>query len=242
MAETVIMVLPTFNEAGAIAELMERIYAQPFAEQGYSPGIVVVDDNSPDGTAQEVRNFGLRYPGVHLTVNPVRRGRGSSGSQGLAEALRLEADYIIEMDADGSHPPEYILPLLRALESADVVIGSRYLESGCNLRRSRMRNAVSRLARGYINLCLGSALSDPASGYRGYTRSALERIQPQRLTARDPFIVTEILARALDRKLRLKEIPITFQERHSGRSKLKLTMLLAYLWRAAALRFKLKRS
>jgi dolichol-phosphate mannosyltransferase len=238
MAEIVLIVLPTYNEAGNIKALLKQIYEQPYKAAGYELGVIVVDDNSPDGTAGIVKALQPLYPNLTLLVNAVRRGRGISGIQGFQEALRRGADYIMEMDADGSHPPSFILPLLQELKQADIVIGSRYLRGSKNLRRSRLRNLMSRLARVYLNFCLSSRLSDPASGYRAFTRQALERIQPKNLQARDPFIVTEILGQALKLKLKIQEVPIIFAEREEGRSKLSLSILLSYLWRAAKLKFK----
>jgi dolichol-phosphate mannosyltransferase len=229
----IVVMVPTYNEVENIDSVVTRLLALPV------PGleVLVVDDSSPDGTGEAVR---LRAGGenrLHLLSRPGPRGRGRAGKEGFAWALDHAADYIVEMDADGSHDPADLPRLLAGLKDADVCVGSRYLPGGRAEGRGPGREWISALARGYLRLVLGLRVSDPTSGYRAFTRRALEVMDPEGLTAPDPFIVTEVLYRCLRRGLKIREIPIVFRDREKGASKLKSAILFKYLLRAIQLRW-----
>ncbi|MCL5035491.1 MAG: polyprenol monophosphomannose synthase [Chloroflexi bacterium] len=224
-------VLPTYNEAENIADLLKEILAL-----GPEYHAIVVDDNSPDGTADLARK--IDDPRVTVIKNPIRTGRGASGTQGMKAALEAGADIVIEMDADFSHEPSSIPCLVEALKDADIIIGSRYVEGGGIEGRSAIRDMASDLARKYLQFMLGTSIQDPQSGFRAFKKEALEKIELDNLKARDPFVVTESLFYARKRGLKIAEAPIIFKERRAGASKISTVMLVKYLGKVFLLRIK----
>lgn len=217
--------IPTYNEAGNIREVASEIRALPLDIE-----VLVVDDNSPDGTPALVQEMGKQDPKVHLLLRTERRGRGWAGIDGFRTALEMGADCVVEMDGDHSHDPRFIPAFAAAMKDADIVIGSRYVPGGKDEKRSLLRRSISAFARNYLSFVLGVRICDPTSGFRMFSRAALEKIVPH-LKARDPFIVTEVLYYARRLGLRVVEVPIEFQPRGTGESKLQATTLLKYLVR-----------
>jgi dolichol-phosphate mannosyltransferase len=231
MKKTVV-IIPTYNEAENIVPVLSTILSH-----SHDLEAVVVDDNSPDGTAEAVRRLSLRDPRVHLLLRIGRRGRGLAGREGFLWALDHGAGYIVEMDGDGSHNPADIPRFIAAGEAgAAVVIGSRFLPGGGAVGRGGLRDSISCLARSYLRLVLGIRITDPTSGYRLFSREALQAIAPATRKAVDPFTVTEVLYRCHRRELPIVEIPIVFRDREKGKSKLKAAILLAYFFRVLVLR------
>ncbi len=231
--KTVVMI-PTYNEAENIGPLIDELLQLPIGEIE----ILVVDDDSPDGTGRIVAARGEEDRRVQLLSRKEGRGRGLAGREGFLRALAAAAERIVEMDGDGSHDPEDLPRLLEPVGrgEADVVIGSRFVPGGGVTGREWFRDLVSSLARRYLRLVLGVAVHDPTSGYRVFSRRALEAIEPETLRAADPFIVAEVLYRARIKGLRIVEVPIVFQPRRGGVSKLRPRTLAAYLYRAWTLR------
>ena len=230
-SDEIAVVIPTYNERGNIVPLIGDLLALPLNIR-----VLVVDDDSPDGTAAAVRDAFSGRDAVSVYVRKEKRGRGWAGRFGFLEALRLGSGVIGEMDADFSHHPKFIPSMVRALDQADAVIGSRYTGGGDVERRSRSRKAVTMGARAYLKALLGIKVSDPTSGFRFFRREALAAIAPV-LQAEDPFIVTEVLYRLTRNRARIVEVPIVFYERRAGESKLKAGTLLKYLWRVLELRW-----
>ena len=228
-----IVFIPTYNEADNIIPLMEEVL-----KQDDNLEVLVGDDNSPDGTWKLVREEEKRNHRVHLLLRRKNRGRGLAGLEGFRRALEMGADRVIEMDADFSHDPRCIPALLRASDEADLVIGSRYVAGGKDAERGIARRFVSACARRYLSWLLGLGVKDPASGYRCFRGEALRLVMGEALTARDPFIVTEILYHCRRKGIKIVEVPITFHERRAGKSKLGALTLLRYLFSALKLRFK----
>ncbi|MFH1037091.1 MAG: polyprenol monophosphomannose synthase [PVC group bacterium] len=230
-----VVIIPTYNEAGNIAPVVSGLL--DLKETGVE--ILVVDDDSPDGTSGIVARLAERAPRVHLLSRSDRRGRGRAGQAGFLWALDHGADCIGEMDGDGSHDPASLPRLLEPIRQnrADVVIGSRFIAGGAVEGRQWFRDRISGLARAYIGWVLGIPVNDPTSGYRLFTREALESIDPRSLTAPDPFIVTEVLYRCYRKGLRVTEVPIIFRQRKLGVSKLNSRVLTAYLFRVWKLKY-----
>lgn len=228
---SVVAMIPTYNESGNIAQLIRELLALPLDMK-----VLVVDDLSPDGTYAIVQDIMKAEPRVQLLLRRENRGRGWAGIDGFKQALAMGAKYIVEMDADFSHPPRFIPAMLERAQSADIVIGSRYVAGGRDEHRSALRRIISALARRYLSLMLGVSLADPTSGFRLFRRAALEQIVPF-LSARDPFIVTEVIYHARTQHLSLAEVPIEFMERRAGTSKLDSSVLFKYLFRVIKLRF-----
>ncbi len=228
----IIVTIPTYNERDNIAILVRKILDLKI------PGvsILVIDDNSPDGTAEAVRRLAKKDKSVRLLLRTGPRGRGAAGRDGFLAALKEGADFIIEMDADLSHDPKYIPRLLEELRHADMVLGSRLVAGGEDTRKSFFRRLITKLANVYIKLILGIRVKDCNSGFRGYTRKALAAIDPGKIFSQGPAIVQEVLYRAHLRGLHIKEIPITFKERELGTSKLGIPQL----WKGYMVVLKLK--
>ncbi len=231
--KTIVMV-PTYNERANITELVKLLHKS--VPQAH---VLVVDDSSPDGTFQEVRKLAKKGKNLHLLLRDRSvKGRGWAGRDGFVKALRMGAGAVVEMDADLSHQPRFIPSLLAPLAAgkADVVIGSRYIPGGKDMDRPLHRQWTSNFARYYLKFVLGLKVKDPTSGFRAFSRRALEKIKVGTLTARDPFTVSEILYRCYRAHMRVMEVPIEFIDRTRGESKLGLTTLLKYLGRALWLR------
>jgi dolichol-phosphate mannosyltransferase len=214
------IVLPTYNEAQNVDGILTELH-------GLFPdaALVVVDDNSPDGTAKIVEGLKQNIPGVVLVVRQNERGRGTAGKAGFQEALALGARVIAEMDADGSHSPSDLPLLVKALDSCDVAVGSRYTREGGDFRGSWVRRSLSWASIRFVRAILGVPVRDPNSGFRAFKREVLEGISPETLTAKGPEIVHEVLMRAYRQGFRIKEVPIHFHDRQAGTSKLTLGQL-----------------
>lgn len=231
--KTVIMI-PTYNEAGSIEPMIDELLGLSLEEME----ILVVDDDSPDGTGEIVARLADRDRRVKLLTRTGTPGRGRAGREGFLRALTDGAELIVEMDGDGSHDPADLPRLLAPVRrgEAEVVIGSRFVAGGGVEGRERFRDLLSTMARGYLRLVLGIRTQDPTSGYRVFNRRALEAIDPGSLTATDPFIVAQVLYRCGKKELSITEVPITFKARRSGTSKLRPRTLIAYLFRVWRLR------
>ncbi|MDI6756996.1 MAG: polyprenol monophosphomannose synthase [Endomicrobiia bacterium] len=220
--KTVVMI-PTYNERENIAALVNGLLKVPAVSD-----ILVVDDDSPDGTWRVVEEIASKEPRVRIIRRLEKRGRGWAGADGFRAALDMGAERVVEMDGDGSHSPEFVGHLASALDDADVAIGSRYVSGGRDIERTILRKAVSAFARRYLAAVLGLSVSDPTSGFRAFRRDALEKIVGY-LKADDPFIVTEVLYYAKKYSMRIKDVPISFLDRLGGKSKLKPSTLAKYL-------------
>ncbi len=223
--------IPTYNERENIGDLIQGILNLRIPNLH----IVVVDDNSPDGTSEVVRKFSDN-PEVELLLRTTRRGRGSAGIAGLKYALEHGADYVLEMDADFSHHPRYIPHLLDAIKDADMVIGSRYIEGGRDINRGVIRRLVTFLAGVYVRILLKLKIRDVSSGYRCFKRKVLESIGLDSMISTGPSIVSEVFYRAHLKGFSIKEIPIKFEDRTHGETKLNYKILIKTL--LMVLRFK----
>jgi dolichol-phosphate mannosyltransferase len=221
----VVCTLPTYNEAGNILPLCRELLA-------LGPGfhVVVIDDNSPDGTWKLVREAEGSDPRLHLLHRTRDKGRGNAGREGFVEALRLGARVVVEMDADFSHQPRYIPALIRRLNSTPpvgLVLGSRAVEGGSDADRGWTRRTITKLANFYIRVLLGVRVKDCNSGFRCWKRETLEAIDVGRAFSPGPAIVQELLFKTARAKIGIAEVPIDFANRLHGESTLTLRTLLA---------------
>lgn len=221
------VVVPTFNERENVAALVEELFGPGLPRLD----VIVVDDRSPDGTADVVDALRARHPRLFLLRREGVPGRGLAGRDGFLFALESGADVVVEMDGDFSHQPRHVPELLRALEDADVAVGSRFVSGGSDRDRPLWRRGLTGAANLYARTLLGLPIVDVNSGFRAYRREALTRIDPRTLRSVGPSIVHETLFRAARRGLRVKEVPIEFVDRRRGESKLTLLRLAAgYFW------------
>jgi dolichol-phosphate mannosyltransferase len=216
-----VVVIPTYNEAENLERLVDELRRVAPAAH-----LLVVDDRSPDGTGEIAERLAGTDPHVRVLHRDGPKGRGLAGRDGFLTALAMGADAVLEMDADFSHDPALVPRFLEALSAgADVVLGSRFVPGGSDLDRPWLRRAITRLANTYIRVVLGVPIGDCNSGYRAFTRRALEAIRPATLTSRGPSIVQEVLFRAHRAGARIVEIPLVFVDRRRGGSKLSLRLL-----------------
>lgn len=224
------VVVPTFNERPNIDGLISAILAL-----GDAYRLVVVDDNSPDGTGAAARDWATRFPGrVSVLERAGKSGIGSAYRAGFAVALTSGADVIAQMDADFSHDPAALPSLVRRTASADVVLGSRYVEGGGSEGWPWHRRALSRAGGVYARIVLGVPIRDLTGGFKAYRRSALARIAPERLTSDGYVFQIETTYRAIQAGLNVVEVPIIFTDRVAGRSKLSRRIVLEamiVIWR-----------
>ncbi len=223
------VVIPTYNEQENIIPLVQKILRiVPDCR------ILVVDDSSPDGTAALVNELARTEDRVSCILQQ-RRGRGPAEVEGIRFFMNQpDVGAVLFMDADFSHDPVFIPDLLQALETSDLVLGSRFVAKGRDLRRNLVRRILSRMAAFYIRKVCGITAHDPASGYRCLRKEVFERLDPGRARSVGPPFLVELLFLCQSLRLRVGEVPIVFQDRREGDSKLNLAILLASLalpWR-----------
>lgn len=219
------VMIPTYNERENIGSLIREIVNLKISDLH----ILVVDDNSPDGTAEVVKNLSKKDPEVELLLRTTERGRGSAGIAGFKYALDHGADCVIEMDADFSHHPKYIPSMLDAIQNADMVIGSRFISGGEDVNRGIIRKVITILAGIYVRVLLGLKIKDVSSGYRCFKRKVLEAIELDSVISTGPSIVSEVFYRAHLKGFSLHEIPIKFEDRTHGQTKLNYKILMKTL-------------
>jgi len=210
-----IIVIPTYNERDNIATLVSKIFALHIPELE----IVVVDDNSPDKTAEVVEGMRADYP-VHLVRRLRKLGLGSAYIAGFKKALALGADYIFEMDADFSHDPADLPRLLSAAADHDLAIGSRKIPGGKIVGWSLWRRLSSAGAMFFSRLLLGLRVRDVTAGFRCFRSQALKSIALDTVKSNGYAFQEELLYRAEQAGFSIIEVPVVFNDRRRGRSKL----------------------
>lgn len=226
------IMIPTYNEAANIKRLIPAILKKVPQVR-----ILVVDDNSPDGTAEVVGKLKRKYPRrVFLLLRKRARGRGTAGIAGFKNILNRKADVIVEMDADFSHHPRYLPQLLAEIEKYDVVLGSRFVLGGAD-RRWFIRHLITVLGNFYIRTVLGLSIRDCTSGYRAFRREVFEKINLDGLISLGPSIVQEILYKADLLGFDIKEIPIVFVDRRQGKSKFDFKIMAQGILMVLVLKF-----
>ncbi|MGQ9549276.1 MAG: polyprenol monophosphomannose synthase [Roseiflexus sp.] len=227
------IVIPTYNERENIAELIRSIL--DFSRFR----VLVVDDNSPDGTASIVADIAADEPRVGLLLRPAKRGLGSAYVAGFRRALTEGAAYICEMDADFSHDPAYLPQLLAAAETRyDLVLGSRYVPGGGTTDWGVVRRMISRGGNLYARAILGLPVMDATGGFRCYRRRVLETINLDDIQSNGYAFQIELVYRAMRAGFRIGELPIIFPDRRVGRSKMSKRIVLEALINVWRLRFR----
>jgi dolichol-phosphate mannosyltransferase len=216
-----LVIIPTYNERANIPVLVAGLM------QHANVRVLVVDDNSPDGTGALAEELGRQYHGrvsvLHRTTN---RGFGRSYIDGMKRALGEDVDVICQMDADLSHDPAQLPDLLAAVGDADMVIGSRYVPGGTIVNWPFKRHVLSRFANTYIRSVTRVSAHDCTSGYRCWKKSALASLPLDAFFSDGYSFLVEMLFVAHRRGCRIAEVPITFVERREGESKVSRAVLL----------------
>lgn len=220
-----IVVLPTYDEAENLPLIVPKIL-----EQAGELEVLVVDDDSPDGTGRLADALAAQDPRVHVLHRPHKQGLGAAYRAGLARALELGADRVVQMDADFSHPPDQIPTLLREIETHDVVLGSRYLHGVTVVNWPIERILISYFGNLYARKATGIGLSDMTGGFRCIRRELLERIGFERIRADGYAFQIELNYRFVKAGARMKEIPFFFLDRTRGASKLDWRIGFEALW------------
>jgi len=227
------LVLPTYNEAGNIEAFAEAVLEKLPA----SARVLIVDDNSPDGTGKIADRLAERHEPVAVLHRPHKEGLGPAYIAGFKQALAEGAGMVLEMDSDFSHDPAYLPRLLEAGERSDLAIGSRYVPGGGVGDWSALRRAISRGGSAYARLVLGVGVRDLTGGFKCFRREVLEAIDLDSIHSRGYAFQIEMTYRAIQRGFKVVEVPIVFRERRAGKSKMDRSIVAEAAWRVPLLRF-----
>lgn len=215
MSGGVLVIIPTYNESESLPGVLARV-----RESVPDAHVLVADDNSPDGTGQLADAFAAEDDHVHVLHRPGKEGLGKAYLAGFAWGLERGYDVLVEMDADGSHRPEELPRLLEQITHADVVLGSRWVPGGAVVNWPASRRVLSQGGSLYTRLALGIPTRDATGGYRAYRASALQELDLGTVESNGYCFQIDLLWRALQRGLVVREVPITFVEREAGTSKM----------------------
>jgi dolichol-phosphate mannosyltransferase len=225
----VLCVLPTYNEGGNIEGVVRALLALPLGAD-----VLVVDDSSPDGTAEKARAAGPAER-VRVLVRPKKAGLGSAQRAGMKAGLEGGYDRVVVMDADGSHGPDRVPALVAATQEYDVAIGSRYIPGGTVVNWAWYRRFLSESANFMARLVLGRHIHDWTGSFRCYRREVLVALPLDEFRSDGYAFVEELLFEVCIRGFRTTEVPITFIERSAGRSKIDRTEVLSAVYRLFAM-------
>ncbi len=211
----VVVLIPTYNERENLPRIVARVRAAvPAAD------ILVLEDNSPDGTGAVADELAAADPAVHVMHRPGKQGLGAAYKAGFAWAIERGYDAAIEMDADGSHQPEQLPSLLRAAEDADLVIGARWVKGGSVVNWPAHRKVLSVGANIYTKVMLGLPVNDATGGYRVYRTSALQAMDLDSVSSAGYGFQVDMTVALVRAGLTAVEVPIEFVEREIGESKM----------------------
>ncbi|GAA3233830.1 polyprenol monophosphomannose synthase [Pseudonocardia petroleophila] len=221
----VLVVIPTYDERENIGPVVARLHAAvPTAD------VLVVDDNSPDGTGKLADEMAAADPRISVLHRTAKDGLGAAYLAGFAHALDGPHQVVVEMDADGSHAPEDLPALLDALRDADLVLGSRYVPGGAVRNWPAHREWLSRGGNLYSRLALGVPIQDITGGYRAFRRQVLEELDLGEVASQGYCFQVDVAYRAVLAGFRVREVPITFVERERGASKMSRSIVTEALW------------
>ena len=224
--DRVLVIVPTYNECENLEPIVTRLRAA--VPQAY---LLVVDDNSPDGTGQLADRLAAADRQVQVLHRSSKAGLGAAYTAGFGWAREHGFDVVVEMDADGSHAPEQLPRLLTAHEDADVVLGSRWVPGGEVVNWPRSRKLLSRGGNAYTRLVLGLPLRDATGGFRAYRRTVLDALPLGEVASQGYCFQVDLAWQAWRRGHTVVEVPITFVERERGESKMSRAIVVEALWR-----------
>lgn len=220
-----LVIIPTYNEKGNIAEIITQIQSvDPVFE------VLVIDDNSPDGTGKLLDDISRMDPKVHVIHRPGKMGLGTAYVTGFKWALSKDYDLVCEMDADFSHPPKTLGVFLEKIKDHDLVIGSRYLDGVNVVNWPLKRLLLSYFANIYARIVTGVPVRDLTSGFKCYRRKVLEAINLDRIKSNGYAFQIEMHFNAYYKGFKVKEVPIIFEERKVGQSKMSKKIVYEAVW------------
>jgi dolichol-phosphate mannosyltransferase len=235
------LILPTYNEAENIEELVRA--ALPRLEaSGEPPAILIVDDNSPDGTGEIADRLAAELGPVEVLHRPEKCGLGRAYLAGFQVAVGRGADYVLEMDSDFSHDPADIPRLIQAAREADLALGSRYVPGGGVTDWGFVRRGLSRGGSWYARTLLGVPVMDMTGGFKCFRPRVLEQLDLKGIRSDGYGFQIEVTYRAIQAGFTVKEIPIVFRDRRVGSSKMTARIALEAVWKVPALRLGARRS
>ncbi len=226
-----LVILPTYNEVDNLEPMLEQI-----VQQGLD--VLVVDDASPDGTGELADKLRLQHEGrVDVLHRPCKQGLGTAYVAGFKRALQAGYDYLFEMDCDFSHDPRYLPMFLERMQSADLVLGSRYAPGGGTVNWNLFRRFISRSGSLYSQTILGLPYRDLTGGFKCFRREVLEAIHFETVHSNGYAFQIELTYRAHQKGFRIEELPIVFYERRVGSSKMSRDIVLEGMLRVWQFRF-----
>jgi dolichol-phosphate mannosyltransferase len=225
-----LIIIPTYNEYDNLRPLLDEVFS-------YAPetDLLIVDDNSPDGTGKLADEIAVEDPRLHVLHRTGKLGLGTAYVAGFKYSIEHNYDAAFEMDADFSHDPKYLPDFLRAIEDADLVIGSRYIPGGATPNWSPIRRAISGCGNIFARFMLGMKVHDCTAGYRCYRREVLESIDLDTIQSQGYAFQVELTNRVLRQGFKIVETPIVFMDRRIGQSKMSKTIVVeafTYVFRA----------
>lgn len=233
MAERALVIVPTYNERENITRLIGAIL-----DQDQRLEILVVDDGSPDGTGEIVDALVQHEPRLHIIKRPRKMGLGTAYIAGFRWALEQGYDYVFEMDADFSHDPAHLPQFLRAIEEADLVLGSRYRNGKVTVVNWPIKRLLlSYFANVYARVVTGLPVWDATGGFKAFRRKVLEAIDLSHVRSNGYAFQIEMSFRAWRKHFKIVEIPIVFVDRTEGQSKMSRSIVREAIWMVWRLRF-----
>ncbi|HWD85109.1 MAG TPA: polyprenol monophosphomannose synthase [Solirubrobacteraceae bacterium] len=236
MPSRIWLVIPTYNEAENVGPIARAAAAQLELVAPGDHSILIVDDNSPDGTGQLADALAAELEAVEVLHRPGKQGLGTAYVSGFGFALEAGAELVMQMDADFSHDPAYLKDLLAASERADLVLGSRYVKGGGTRNWGLLRRAISRGGGLYARTLLGVHVRDLTGGFKCIHRRVLESIDLHTLRAEGYVFQIEVTYRAIRNGFEVVEVPIVFSDRTVGTSKMSTRIALEAMWAVPRLR------
>ena len=220
-----LIIVPTYNERENLLPLAERVLALPVAVE-----LLIVDDNSPDGTGRAADELAARLPAVHVLHRAGKEGLGRAYCAGFAWALQRDYEFIFEMDGDFSHNPSDIPVFLKAAEHADLVVGSRYSNGIRVINWPLRRLLLSLFAAKYVRIITGMPITDPTGGFKCFRRHTLQAMDLENVRSNGYSFQVEMTHKVWRRGMRIVEVPIVFTDRFQGTSKMSTQIVREALW------------
>jgi dolichol-phosphate mannosyltransferase len=230
-ARRAVVLLPTYNEKDNLGRIVPAILAAAPVD------VLVLDDNSPDGTGQLAAAMAKQEPRVKVVHRPQKAGLGAAYRDGFTQALAADYAQVLQMDADFSHPPEHLPEMLRLAGEADVVLGSRWVPGGGTQNWPWRRQVLSQMGSLYARTILGVHVRDLTGGFKCFNRHVLRAIDLKRITSTGYAFQIEMTYRAIQKGFKVVESPITFVERAEGVSKMSRGIIVEAVLKVPGLRF-----